>query len=157
MANAIKITDYVYSCGVVCFAEMQDGDSWQWTSDIIEKCYNCYMLTGTLIMSRSSDPDFVPYECGVTGQFSRGDVLDDTQVAKGYTSWICISKLPNKQDRNFELQKVENSYTLSSGTGFIVLEGSVSVNGIDANQFQYFRPRDTDVEVTGTATLALVT
>jgi len=108
-------------------------------------------------MSRSSDPDFVPYECGVTGQFSRGDVLDDTQVAKGYTSWICISKLPNKQDRNFELQKVENSYTLSSGTGFIVLEGSVSVNGIDANQFQYFRPRDTDVEVTGTATLALVT
>lgn len=157
MANAIKITDYVYSCGVVCFAEMQDGDTWLWQQELIEKCYNCYMLSGTLVMSRSSDPDFVPYECTVTGQFSRGDVLDDTQLAKGYTSWICISKLPNAADRTFTLQKIDGQFTLPTGTGIIVLEGSIDVNAIPVNQFQYFRPRDADLSVTGTATIALVT
>lgn len=155
MAKNIKITDYVYSWGIVCLAEMQDGDTWSWKASDIEISYNCYMLTGSLTMSRSSDPDFIPYECGVTGEFTKGDVLDDTQVANGYTSWICISRIEGR-DRIITLQKIDSTFELPIGTGFVVLEGTVEVNGITATQCQYFRPRDANLTITGTATLALV-
>lgn len=155
MAKKIKITDYVYSCAIVCLAEMQDGDTWTWEAENVERSYGCYMLTGSLTMSRSSDPDFIPYECGVTGQFTKGDVLDDTQVANAYTSWICLTKIEGR-DRIITLQKVDTTFDLPTGTGFIVLEGIVEVNGITANQCQYFRPRDANLTITGPATIALV-
>lgn len=149
------IKDYVYSSCIVCLAEMQDGETWTWLPENIQKSYSCYMLTGSLTMSRSSDPDFIPYEAGVTGQFVKGDILDDTLVANGYTSWICISRIENKE-RTVELQKVDTTFELPLGTGFVVLEGSVEVNGIIANQCQYFRPRDANLTITGPATIALV-
>lgn len=153
----MKFTDYVYSPLIVCHAEMEDGETWTWQSEQVEKSYTCYMLSGKLMMSRSTDPDFVSYECGVTGQFTKGDVLDDTQVAVGNTSWVCLSKFPDKPEKNVELQKIESSYTLQAQTGFVVLEGSVTTNtGITANQFQYFRPRDTDIVLTGQGTIALI-
>ena len=156
MTHAIKITDYVYSCGIVCFAEMQDGDSWYWTSDAISKSYGCYMLSGSLTMSRSLDSTFPAYVCGVNGEFIKGDVLDDTLVANGYTSWICISKLPDKPERNITLQQVDGTFMLPLGVGVIVLEGSVVINNITVDQCKYFRPRDANLEITGKATLALI-
>lgn len=152
------INDYVYSSCIVCLAEMDDGEVFVWDDPaVIEKSYNCYMLSGKLIMSRSSDPGFVPYECGVTGTFTRGDVLDDTQQAVGKTRWICISKLPNSPEKIVTLQHVDGVFELPTGTGFVVLEGSVTTStNITANQCQYFRPRDSAVELTGIAALALI-
>lgn len=70
---------------------------------------------------------------------------------------MCLSKFPDKPEKNIELQKIESSYTLQAQTGFVVLEGSVTTNtNITVNQFQYFRPRDDDIVLTGQGTLALI-
>lgn len=101
----MKFTDYVYSPLIVCHAEMEDGETWTWQSEHVERSYTCYMLSGKLIMSRSTDPDFCSYECGVTGKFTKGDVLDDTQVAVGYTSWCVFQSFQINQKKILNCKK----------------------------------------------------
>ena len=53
-------------------------------------------------------------------------------------------------------QEINGSYTLPKDTGFIVISGSVSADGLTANQDDYFRPRTAECLVEGNAALVLI-
>ena len=91
-----------------------------------------------------------------TGNFQLNSTTDVSSVrAVGETSWVCISQ--SGDTRKVLTQAVVNSSTtLPAGSGFFVLEGAVQVDAEVLSSFQFFSPRDRDVEVHGSGTLILV-
>ena len=92
----------------------------------------------------SNEPGFVPRYPGVINYSTVGE-----------TEWCCFNR-NGTGERTLVYQEVNGSYTLPKDTGFIVISGSVSADGLTANQDDYFRPRTADCPVEGNAVLVLV-
>ena len=91
-----------------------------------------------------------------TGQF-HPDATDGLKGLKavGDTKWVCIAQNDDVRKDVTQL-RVDGLSVLPAGSGFFVLEGSVEADGKTANQFQFFKPRATDLELQGTGTLVLI-
>jgi hypothetical protein len=92
----------------------------------------------------SNESGFVPRYPGVINYSTVGD-----------TEWCCFNR-NGTEERTLVYQEVNGSYTLSKDTGFIVISGSVSADGLIANQDDYFRPRTAECLVEGNAVLVLI-
>ena len=76
---------------------------------------------------------------------------------RGYGMWALERRDTGEFiDRAVVHQPVDGTFILPAGWGFIVATGEVDCDGQFAEQFDYFRPRDTDKTVVGTADLLLV-
>jgi hypothetical protein len=105
----------------------------------------------------------------VSGEYAIGDqrftagagfIINDidyaaTAKASGDTIWFCASQNDDVR-RNVSALTVAGTATLPANTGFFVIEGTVECDGKTANQFQFFKPRPTTLEVQGNGVLMLV-
>lgn len=92
----------------------------------------------------SNEPGFVPRYPGIMNYSVVGD-----------SEWCCFNR-NGTGERTLVYQEINGSYTLPKDTGFIVISGSVSADGLTANQDDYFRPRTAECLVEGNAALVLI-
>ncbi len=69
--------------------------------------------------------------------------------------WVCLSR-NDSGEREIEHLRVAGEAALPAGWGFIVARGTFECDGRAAAQLAYFRPREGDLQVTGTGDLLLV-
>ena len=120
------------------------------------RVYGTYTLSGGYVVSASDDPQYVGRVYPLTGSFVPNDVACGTvPQAQGDTAWVCFSPNDDTQ-RTVTQMDVEGTAVLPADTGFFVIKGTVQADGKTANQFQFFKPRATDIEVQGNGTLILV-
>jgi archaellum component FlaF (FlaF/FlaG flagellin family) len=122
-------------------------------------------LDGILYISGAflvTDSDYTHAETltSSTTSITLGSPVTGTYVtarALGRTEWVCITeKILGAGKYITGVQVVTDNYTLPANTGFIVVTGQASADGITAVQDDYFRPRTADLTVTGNATLILL-
>lgn len=69
--------------------------------------------------------------------------------------WVCLSR-NDSGEREIQHLRVDGEGALPAGWGFVVARGIVECDGKTATQLAYFRPREVDLQVTGTGDLLLV-
>jgi hypothetical protein len=148
---------YLYSTVCADLVTLQDGELLQGMIDqsAYAKLYGVFVYTGhSEIVSSNANNVGMYWES--TGRFQPNTIEVPCDVrATGETTWLCVSQ-NDEIRREVQEQIVNGSYILPATWGFLVLDGSVQVEGKTANQFQFFRARDIDVEVQGTSVLLLV-
>ncbi len=69
--------------------------------------------------------------------------------------WVCLSR-NDSGAREIQHLRVDGEGALPAGWGFVVARGTFECDGKAAAQLAYFRPREVDLQVTGTGDLLLV-
>jgi hypothetical protein len=147
---------YPYSLIVAAHVTLVDGEVLHSAvADINAKCYGIYCYSGKLsvIESAGSDAGKVYTPIGSFEPYTAN--TPNKAQANGDTSWMCVSQRDDTR-REVRGQSVNGSFTLPAGWAFLVVEGSVQADGKTADQFRFFKARDTDIEVTGTGYILLV-
>lgn len=69
--------------------------------------------------------------------------------------WVCLSR-NDSGDREIQHLRVDGQAMLPAGWGFVVARGTFECDSKAADQLAYFRPRASDLPITGTGDLLLV-
>lgn len=152
----ITIKTYLFSFGTIYRMTAEDGDLMQWKDD--PTCVFGYVLNGNLTIIDSA----VPGATGYTYENSKGIdptlfVGENKYQSVGNTEWVCgHTNFKNDSGFSAQLLNLAGSATLSSGSGFFVVSGSVTVDGITATQDNYFKPRAQDLTMNGNGVLIII-
>ena len=122
-------------------------------------CIALYFIKGEAQVIDSVDPNYNGTKYSSTDlKISVPQPIQQTWSVSPDIEWICIQTPPGYRWTHHPLgyQKVSGSFTLPANTGFCVISGSVTADGIVAQQDDFFRLRDQPIEITGDATLILV-
>lgn len=151
------VSRYAYSLINADLVTLQDSEILTGMIDIesYNKLYGVFVYSGYSTIVASEDTN-IGYNWLPTGHFQPNTIKIPCDVqATGETIWVCVSQNDDIRREVLE-QVVDGSYTLNAGWAFLVLDGSVTADGKTANKLQFFKARDTDIDVQGTGILLLI-
>jgi hypothetical protein len=158
----MKIKSFFYKPFLYSRCTADDGETITFNGNEIKDSMGIAHVKGELTCIDCDVPEYI----GTKHSFALdgNEIVQTTKIkrqtwtTKGETEWVCFQTTPDiRATRNLVTQTVSGEYTLPSGTGFLVLSGSVTADGMTANQDDYFRARNADLLVSGNGVIILVT
>lgn len=160
----MRIEQFSYSPLDVVIVTLDPNEVFGFTQEAVSKSYGTFKLTGD--SWGHTGPTGETYYTQPHAKWQPNDETGFSNDAVGHTlmkvtagpegaTWLCLSR-NSTREREVQYVHVEGDYTLPPGWGFVVAQGEVSADGRIASQARYFKPRTSDVVVTGNADLLLV-
>jgi len=140
---------------------MDDGASYRTQVTEESNSWGWIFISGQTEIINSTNPNIVGALSGETIWVKNTGQFIGTNIWKsnGATEWVCLSKSYTNPNANLDFQclEISSQTTLPAGMAFFVLQGTVlASDGPTVNQDNYYKPRNQDIILTGTAKILLV-
>jgi hypothetical protein len=148
---------YIYSVCEYNRSTLDDGDVHVLPKEANAASFAVCLLSGEILISNAveSAVNGTVYQTGSIFPPCTHDVCTFTAI--GAVDWICLHNESENPDPEVQFFTVSTSATLPSGWGFFVATGSVNTSdGVTAEENNYYRPRNSDITLSGNATLILI-
>lgn len=152
-----------YSSADVDVVTMAPGERYLFRQDASSASFGVFYLYGYTTMVEGAVPGRVFNSVGewrpnAADGWSNDVVGHDAMLLEAGpegAQWICISS-NGSGAREIQHVHVTDSAFIPAGCGVLVAAGEISFGSVVAQQFQYIRPREADMLVSGAADLLLL-
>ena len=160
----MHVIAYTYPLFDVCIVTLAPDEEYTFAKKSASASWGFFGLGGgtTMLEGAVINRTFIGFEEWCPNNISLGWSNDDVghadmtlKAMPEGAKWLCLSSNGNG-NMEVQHQKIDGSYILPAGWGFVTATGSVSAGGKSATQAKYFKPRTYDVTVIGIADILMV-
>ena len=156
-----RIKHLEYSAFELSRVHMEAGDRFLITADAARKSVGLVCVLGGAAHAAQPAPALHLPQAGeglflndpATGWENNDAVHLQADVE---TEWLCVSVGGSGRRPALELATVQGDSALGAGTGVIVVDGEISLDGVTGGPDAYFRPRPAVVTLSGAGQVILV-
>jgi hypothetical protein len=157
----MKIKSFFYKPFLYSRCTVADGETVTFNENEIKDSMGVAHVKGELTCIDCDVPEYIGtiHSVAINGNeiLQTTKMNGQTWVANGETEWVCFQTTPNiRAIRTLVTQTISGEYTLFAGTGFLVLDGTFTADGLTANPDDYFRARTEDLIVSGNGVIICV-